>query len=328
VGAVALDTSLTRTASGALTGVKKVNDDITTYSAKTTPVAADQIYIADSAASNAVKRATLGSVTYLPAFIKPPASPNAFNFEARTATTADLATLGFTFRRLTATAGTMVRQGNIDKYRTRGTTTSALGALEYRSSLIDGRLYIQVPSINSIDYVLYKSVSVPTTTTAYGAICWGKVGSAANFNGSGFTFDNEVGFFKDSGGFADNTTLVGTGHYYTNHTMRRFITQGTATDNDMGIPSSIMEDVKITTIRATATNYTSVGEFASSYTGDVVFYSGGTGTGVASNLVYAGMHLGPGSAMTSIADSVPWHYCIDFLRLYTGDLTNVYVADL
>jgi hypothetical protein len=38
-----------------------VNADITNYSSKATPVAADQVYIADSAASNAIKRATLAT---------------------------------------------------------------------------------------------------------------------------------------------------------------------------------------------------------------------------------------------------------------------------
>jgi len=264
----------------------------------------------------------------LPPYAEPPASPNAFDFEARTAVTADLAALGFTFRRVTATAGPMVRVGEIDKFRGRGTTTPALGSLEYRSSLSKGRLYIQLPAINSCTYTLTKPITVPTTTASHGAMCWGKVITPANYNGSGYSFLHLVAMFKTAGGFPDAATQLGAGYYLNNHVQQRVSYFGTVTDNDLGLPGVDMRDVKIVTARATPTNMTWSCDFASSYTDAYLMFGIGNSGGVASLLQHAGLHLEPGSNFTAVCDVVPWHCCIDYLRLYTGDLTNIWAGSL
>lgn len=266
---------------------------------------------------------------YTPPYSKPPATPNAFNFEAKTAVTADLAALGFTFRRHTATAGTMVRAGEIDKFRSRGAVTAALGPLQYRSSLIKGALYIQLPNINSVVYTITKPVTVPTTTVSHGATCWGKVTSIANYNGSGHSFLHSVGLFKASGGFADSGNHVGSGYYYVNHTMQRVnYFGGSFVDNDLGLPGVEQRDIKIVTVVATTPNMTWSCDFSSSYSDNYLSFGAGVSGGLASTVQHAGALIEGGVNFTAIADSVPWHYRIDYLRLYTGDLTNIWVGDL
>jgi hypothetical protein len=261
---------------------------------------------------------------------RPPTAPNAFNFEAKTAASADLAANGFTLRR-NSDGAALTRAGEIDRFRARGTTTPALGALEYRSSLIDGRLYLQLPAINSVGFTLTKPITVPTTTTSHGATVWGKVMSAANYNGSGHSFLHVVGLYKATGAVPDPSNFAGSGYYYQNHIQQRFAYFGNQfVDNDLGLPGFDIRDIKIVTVQATTPDMTWYADLASSYTNNYQSYGSGVvaGSGSASLVKYAGISLDAGTNFTAACNLVPWHYCIDYLRLYTGNLTNVWVSDL
>jgi hypothetical protein len=223
----------------------------------------------------------------------------------------------------------MVRVGGLDPYRARGSGVAALGPLEYRSSLIGGRLYLQLPAIDTIEYAIYKAVTIPTTTVSYGATVWGKVGSAVNFNGSGFTMLSGLGFFKDSGGFADTVNQLTVGHFTGTNLTRRTNVFNTLGDNNYGAPASMLwEDEHEVTVRASATNMTWYLSMASPTNGCSSYMGSGASGGVVTLLKYAGVYFLPGSVFSGVAGLFPYHYSIDYLRLYTGDLTNVWVNNL
>lgn len=133
-----------------------VNADITNYSTKTTPVAADQVYIADSAASNAIKRATLAAVKDtvaggwdLPSYI-PARGSSAFNDEFDSGS-ADLATRGWTCVDWN-TGTTMTRRGNLEF-----ASATGLAANQYNSELIGSTLFIQTAGSQAM--FVYQTVS-------------------------------------------------------------------------------------------------------------------------------------------------------------------------
>jgi hypothetical protein len=120
---------------------------INTYTLKPTPVAADQVYIADSSASNAIKRATLTTLPpaarYCNIYIDPPASPNAFDDEFELSSSGslaseDLATRGWTVVNA-VTGATLTRTGPVDFFA----SPAGIGATVYRSTIRNSRLYFQ-----------------------------------------------------------------------------------------------------------------------------------------------------------------------------------------
>lgn len=265
-------------------------------------------------------------------FIAKPASPNAFNFEGQDAVTADLATLGFTFRRVTATAGTMTRVGDIYPYRSTG-TFSTLTALQYRSTILNGRLYLQLPIAGAdVFYTLTKAVTVPTTTTAHGAMLWAKASAVQSWSNTNFQSFMALMFFKDTGGVADIANRVG--HAMYNDTLTRtfseYVISGVVTDPSNYTDSKVFQipwDIWALRLIATATNATFTTEVASSAHGTYqAMTSVSASIGVASTYAHAGYLLRP-SGVTSNALTWPYDYVIDFMRLYTGDLSGQWIGN-
>lgn len=285
------------------------------------------VAVADDSANDRVNIVVdASSGAWLP-FTKPPTSPNAYNFEARTATSADLAANGFTFRRFTATAGTMVRVGEIYPYRNVGTFTP-LGLLEYRSSLINGRLYLQLPA-NAVDiyYTLAKPALIPNTTTHHGAQIWARAQGCWSYASSGFLWYCGAGFFYDLGGNADGTTAkFAMASYYTGtHAIRALDVVGSTT-NDMGLAFSSLEDIKSIKIVANPTPSVTA-EFMSASTGNLIFFGQYNGF-VLTSFQHAGLILRPGTNIGNNQLATPFDFVIDFIRLYQGDLSGVWIGGL
>jgi len=130
-----------------------VNADISTYSPKSAPVAADQIYIADSGASNAIKRTNVSSIfTGLASvYLTPPANPDPFNDEFMDGSP-DLAVRGWTIVN-SSTGATCTRVGDVDT--TIAVTSIAVNT--YRSTIVGSCLLIQISSLS--DMVMYKAAT-------------------------------------------------------------------------------------------------------------------------------------------------------------------------
>jgi hypothetical protein len=134
-----------------------VNGNIDSYSPKATPVAADQIYLADSGASNAIRRATLAAIAeassvplrYRNIYLDPPSSPDVFNDEFDSGS-ADLAVRGWTIVNR-GSGATLTRTGDVDFT----INASTIGATVYRSTIRNSRLYIQA----SVQALIYKSAT-------------------------------------------------------------------------------------------------------------------------------------------------------------------------
>jgi hypothetical protein len=150
-----------------------VDANITDYSSKATPVAADQIYIADSAASNAIKRATLASISAQPAsqYWAASTSPSAIDDTFLTGSS-DMATRGWTCINPN-TSATMTRVGDVLPL-TNGNAATAGNT--YRSTLTASGMLIQcatevwffkvTPSAG--DMTVACDVSGPTSSTNAG----------------------------------------------------------------------------------------------------------------------------------------------------------------
>jgi hypothetical protein len=291
------------------------------------------VAVADDPANDRVNMVVDAAGAAWPPYTKPPASPNAYNFEARLAASADLAANGFTFRRATATAGIMVRVGEIYAYRNVGTFTP-LGPLEYRSSLINGRLYLQLPvAAADIYYTLTKPVTIPNTTVRHGAQLWARAQGAFSYASSGFYAYCAAGFFYDATGNADVVSgRYALAAYYTaTHAIRSADGLGGGTTNDMGLAYASIEDMKSIKVVATTPNPTATAEFWSSYNGGTLYFGGPPGTYTLASFGHAGLLLRPssgGAAPNLVQVSTPWDFAIDFLRLYQGDLSGVWIGGL
>ena len=137
-----------------------VNADITNYTVKSAPVAADQVYIADSAASNAIRRATVASISPRIPWISAPDAPNTSFDDEFTSGSADLATRGWAIVDAT-TFTTQTRAGDIIPF-----TATPPAANTYRSTIISGCLCMQFPQGKGV--FITKAATLPSTTPAYG----------------------------------------------------------------------------------------------------------------------------------------------------------------
>lgn len=133
-------------------------------------------------------------------YVAKPASPDSWNFEARDASSPDLATNGFTVQLQTSPFTGLTRSGNIDV-----TTDPAAG--NYRSTIIGGTLFIQLPP--GTDVTIAKATGAGYThkfrvwndTFASGNnhLCWisnglsfGQSGTTAYYVGAGGGNNEEV----------------------------------------------------------------------------------------------------------------------------------------
>jgi hypothetical protein len=309
------------------------------------PPAGGDALLAERAADGAKVRIAYADLSfsagYIPPFIALPLVPNAFNFEARTATTADLAVLGFTFRRITATAGVMTRVGDIYPYRGVGTNT-ALGNLEYRSSLIKGRLFIQLPlAATSVSYSLTKAVAVPVTTINHGAYGWVRMSPCMVSTGNSANYINAtvLMFAKDTGGLPDVNNCVFNQFYVAN------TGSATVTHRDIGhiIASATTTGISLNTtqytagnddisglkVQSTATNLSYSAFVANSLTGVFATQPGAQpALGIGATLVHFGVKLDSGTNASAANQTTPFDYVIDFMRLHTGDLSGVWIGGL
>jgi len=146
-----------------------VNGNITDYTAKPAPVAADQIYIADSAASNAIRRSTLGVAAPSNMFWAPGPSTDPFD-DFFADGSPDLAIRGWLAVN-GSTGATMTRVGDILPM----IGPSTLATNTYRSTLTRSGLLIQckdefvIAKAVSGSFVLLVNIStsISSTTTMY-----------------------------------------------------------------------------------------------------------------------------------------------------------------
>lgn len=95
----------------------------------------------------------------------------------------------------------------------------------------------------------------------------------------------------------------------------------------MGNAGAAFEDIKLLRIRATTPNVSVSQSFASTFTGGFSHLVHTTSTLAAANFAHAGLLLRPGDN-GALQDSLPWDYCIDFIRLYQGDLSGIWIGGL
>lgn len=195
-----------------VTNDAQVKADIAGYAVKAVPVAADQIYIADSAASNAIKRSTVSGIIANTG-VRPdspywqiPTTPSALDDEFLSGPS-DLATRGWI---VTDQSGTAIisRSGDIVVWSSASGTgfASFPPAGTYRSTLVKGGMLIQVAAGLRLCIVR----AIPATT---GTIC-AKFGLSTVENPSGTSSGMPSAFVIQAGataGHYDNNNIAFTG---------------------------------------------------------------------------------------------------------------------
>lgn len=144
--------------------VGAVAEAITTYSAKPAPVAADQIYIADSAASNAIKRATARQVALAGGSMYEayPSAVDSWSDEFDGGSD-DPTARGWSVLQIYPTIAPMTRLGGVD-YTIVPPTGMSAG--QYRSTVRNGHLYIQVGGNSTNIVYIYKAITSAAFTYA------------------------------------------------------------------------------------------------------------------------------------------------------------------
>jgi hypothetical protein len=187
-----------------------VNGNIGAYTAKPTPVAADQIYIANSAANDAIYRSTARQVavaggTMYEAY---PTTTDSWSDEFDGGSS-DPTVRGWTVIQLAPTISAMTRLGDVDPTIVPPT---AMAAGQYRSTVRNGKLYVQVGGNSGNILYIYKATT-GTFVYASGAGC--SAFGSSTLRGIYITDNVSVPF----GNAAQNSVVVsqdntGTGNAY------------------------------------------------------------------------------------------------------------------
>lgn len=141
--------------------LKRAGSDWGGFTTQTGAVGGDKLLI--ERASDSAKRVITASSFALPSdrqglpFLMKPSSPDSWDFEARDATSADLATLGWTVTLSLSPWTVQTRAGDID-------LSSDPSANTYRSTLIGGVLCLQFPPSKVL--TMYKTVTSAAFTYA------------------------------------------------------------------------------------------------------------------------------------------------------------------
>lgn len=140
--------------------------------------------------------------TYEALYLQQPAQPDPFDDEFNDGSP-DLAERGWLFRNA-STGQVMQRVGDVYPYE--WSLKGGVGVLapnQYRSRIQNGRFALQLSASVSNDYVLYKPVSLPTTSPTHGGIIWGRFGSTRALDVAGAHGFQNVAFFGNSAGLPD-----------------------------------------------------------------------------------------------------------------------------
>lgn len=170
---------------------------LNSFTAKATPVNADLLLLSDSAASNALKSATLQSLAPLftrtgNPFVDPPAVANALDDEFLSGSDPDLANRGYVVKG--AGGGALTRAGNISAW-----TSPAAGT--YYSQIIGSVLFVQPPATDQMR--IQKAI-----TLAAGDSIFTRVGGTTTFSPGSTGRYLEVGLYADSSGALDDNNRV------------------------------------------------------------------------------------------------------------------------
>lgn len=125
---------------------------------------ANQSLVSGATATAALNQ-LLGDVTFTSSFVAPPATPNAADFNAATATDPDLANNGFLVHLQNSPWTTFTRAGDVDMFN-----TTPPAANTYRSTLMGGLLYCQFPI--GVSVVITKQVNIASAGVTVKTHAW------------------------------------------------------------------------------------------------------------------------------------------------------------
>ena len=264
-----------------------VSGDISQYPQKSTPVAADQIYLADSEASNTTKRVTLDTATVaFTRILSPPVSPSTFDDEFSSGS-ADLSTRGWAILDI-VTGVALTRAGSV----------SYMGALPaagtYNSDIVRGQLVLQIPF--GVQVFISKAVSsanpytyVMRGSSQAGNHCWVWTNASSTFNtGNGYGVGQVSGSLRGCG------IASKTGTTFTQRITYGSTLEGTSDTFWLSVPGSGTGTFAAQTINP--------------YSGFPFYY---TATALTTYTpAFAGIEL--------YCNANPSWYTIDFIRQYAG----------
>ena len=320
-----------------------VKADIAGYPIKTTPVNADLVYLGDSAAGNAIAKATLASVIALaptggataPAgtsnpFLRVPAVPNASFDDEFEGGNPDLAVRGWS---ITHAGTAMTRIGPVLPGFNQG--SSDILNNQYRSSIIGSVLFLQVQQTVALEILISKTIAPGSVTWPNGLMGTARVGAPGSISPTP-GWERIAGFFvaQNSSGLPNMSNRVeactrATASSNTNIAEMFGVVAGT--QNNATTPASeagsygTKYDITGLYVQPSASgNTTQVRVFPAIIDSAHLSEYGGE-SGVVSlgytSLVKAGVRLNTGAGSVSPPASFA-QFAIDFVRLYIGDVSQ------
>lgn len=265
-------------------------------------------------------------------WIDPPTTPNASFDDEFESGSADLATRGWSIYVLASPSVTLLtRAGNIEPF----TAPSSVAAGTYRSTLIDGSLYLQLPANSQVCVV--KPVTLPTTPavngggflTARGHMCveQNNTGGSSSWFGASFYNAGGVGLTPDDGQAVMALTFYSSGSASWGAGSWRNGGAGSTSSTDTN--GNKFYDIDVTGIRLTANSGTAVARYlhvssAGNRACTFTSYTSLGGTAITA-MKWAGVRVSSTTGVIA-ANNQPYDGCIDYIRLVTGDMTNVLPA--
>lgn len=239
---------------------------------------------------------------------------------------ADLATRGWTIKNNSGT--TLTRVGEVIPAGATLMGMTALTSSQYRSTLANGCLWLQLPATNGIDFYIYKTISVPTTTTTSGACLWGRV-VPYDIGISGVIDQPTIGVFmsRASAGNVDTTNRIQTtrnlktGAGTSPFEITSWRSQAGSVTTSSIVSATPYDAMAVMVVNNATPKFWPFAICTQSLQALDMGQINLTTTGGTSGITLAGIQIFTNATPVRMSDGPPM-YTIDYMRLKTGDMNG------
>lgn len=196
----------------------------------------------------------------------------------------------------------------------------------YRASIVNGVLYLQVPS--DADIVLLKPTVLPTTPGSYGGFLTARCGHTVPYSPGSNWYVGAAWYNRVSGVVADARSLLSMVYWSNGSAMfasGAWRNGGAGNVNRADVSDTTQGARDVTGIRLIANGGAAVAHYiamdSNAFRGVQMDSYGGLAGGSISAWTDAGIRMISGHTGGSTWNQ-PWDFAIDYIRLATGDMTN------
>lgn len=253
----------------------------------------------------------------------PPAIPNPFDDEFELAasgplSTANLATRGWQIMTLSTNA-ILAYAGPLQPF------TAMPAAGTYRASIVNGVLYLQIPSDS--DVIIVKPTVLPTTPGSFGGFLTARAGHMTPFQAGSDWYVGAAWYNRVAGVVADARSIFSLVYWSNANSQIRsgaWKNGGTGSGNRVDGATTAQGARDVTGVRLIANGGAAVAHYmqidSNAFRGLQMDSYGGLAGGNISAWTDAGIRMISGHTGGGTWNQ-PWDFAIDYIRLATGDMT-------